>query len=132
VQQARYLSLALYEAWRQGVRHVFWYEVRDPGGRPSSFAGAGVFFSGGQPKPATVAFRFPFVAIRGGGAITTLWGRAPRAGLVTVEVARHGRWRRLLRLATTSGGMFYLRRRLGSRLTLRARIGTTASYPWAS
>jgi hypothetical protein len=132
VQQARYLSLALYEAWRQGVSHVFWYEVRDPGGRPSSFAGAGLFFSGGQAKPATVAFRFPFVAIRGAGAITTLWGRAPRAGLVSVEVARHGRWRRLLRLATTSGGMFYLRRRLGSRLTLRARIGTTASYPWAA
>ena len=129
-QQARYLSLALYEAWRQGVTHVFWYEVRDPGGRPGSFTGAGLFFTSGQPKPSSIAFRFPFVAVRGGRRMTILWGRAPTRGAVTIETLHGHSWRELARLRTTRGGIFYVRRRLRPRLTVRARVGAIVSYSW--
>jgi hypothetical protein len=51
---------------------------------------------------------------------------------VAIEAERRGRWRRLLILRPTSGGIFYARRRLGSHLTLRARVGPVVSYPWST
>jgi hypothetical protein len=136
-QQAGNLSRAFYELWRQGVSHVLWYEVRDPGGPNGSFASAGLFFRQGRPKPSTVAFRFPFAAIHQADGTTVLWGRAPTAGRVTVQVALGGGWRSLLRLRTTGDGVFYSRHRLGALLhtvgktrrplTLRARAGTVTS-----
>ncbi|MBV9467355.1 MAG: hypothetical protein JO206_08600 [Solirubrobacterales bacterium] len=131
-QQARYVALAFYQTWLQGVSHTFWYELLDPGGPAGSFTGAGLFFARGLAKPATVAFRFPFVALDDGNGVLTLWGRAPTAGVVTVEVARGGTWGPLTQLRTTRGGVFFARQRIGSHLTLRARLGAIASYPWSS
>jgi hypothetical protein len=129
-RQAAYLARAFYELWRQGVSHVMWYEPHDLGGTPrGGGANAGLFATSGQPKPSSAAFGFPFVAIRGGG-LTTLWGRARRAGVVTIEVARRGGWRRLLRLHTTRGRVFFAVRRVGAHLSLRAVSGRVASYPW--
>ena len=131
-RQARYLSQAFYELWLQGVSHVLWYEPRDAGSQAArSFTGGGLFFYGGGAKPSSEAFRFPFASIRS-GAIVTLWGRAPRARNVTIEIARGRGWRRLLRLRPTRGGVFYARRRLGSHAVLRARQGTVVSPPWAT
>jgi hypothetical protein len=129
-QQARYLSRAFYEFWQQSVSHVFWYEAVDPPGAHGAFSGGGVFLRTGAAKPSAAAFRFPFVAIRSSGGLTTLWGRAPTVGPVTIEVVRSGGWRRLTRLPTTAGGIFYARRRVSPHLILRARVGTIASYPW--
>jgi hypothetical protein len=128
--QASYVSLALYELWAQGVSHVFWFEVRDPGFAAKSLTGSGLFFSRGGAKPATTAFRFPFVAVSGGGGMSTLWGRAPAPGIVTVELYEHHQWRPFTLLRTTSGGVFYGQRRLGPNLLLRARERTVVSYPW--
>jgi hypothetical protein len=128
-QQARYLARALYELWRQGVSHVLWYQPHDLGGTPrGGIPDGGLFTGGGQAKPASVAFYFPFVAI-GGSTLTTLWGRAPRAGVVTVEVAGRGRWHTLLRLRTTRGGVFLAQRAVAGHLTLRAVLGPVASFP---
>ena len=129
VQQARRLSLTFYELWRQGVGHMFWYLIRDYPHKSES--GAGLFFASGRPKPSSVAFHFPFAAVRDARGITTVWGRAPRRGVVTIQRAtRHG-WRTLLRRGTTAGGVFYTRTALPRHLLLRARIGQFASisYP---
>jgi hypothetical protein len=86
---------------------MFWYLIRDYPHKSES--GAGLFVTNGQPKPAGVAFHFPFAAVRDGFGITTLWGRTPHRGVVTVQRAtRHG-WRTLLRRGTTAGGVFYTR-----------------------
>jgi hypothetical protein len=125
--QARYLARAFYQLWRQHVAHVFWFELHDPGVSDDGLTGAGVFFSRGRPKPAAIAFRFPFVALRQRDGSAILWGRAPAAGRVTIEIASAGRWRRLVRLRTTRGGIFYRRRGVPRRVRLRARDGSEVS-----
>jgi hypothetical protein len=129
VLQASYLARAFYELWREGVGHVFWYEVRDLGTSAGNFTGAGLFFTSARAKPSAAAFRFPFVATHGPRGTTTLWGRSPRAGVITIEVALHGSWRALVRLTTTRGGVFDAGRHIGRHLTLRARVGRIASNP---
>jgi hypothetical protein len=128
--QARYLALTFYELWRTGVNHVFWFTIQD---YPALFPGAGVYYANGRAKPSATALRFPFVALPGPrrSRSVTLWGRAPSAGVVSIERAtRHG-YRRLFRLRTTRGGVFYARRRLAGHPALRAVIGHTASLRWS-
>lgn len=132
-RQAAYLSLAFFQFWRQGVGHVLWFLIRDnPLFRPVSFTGAGVFFGNGRPKPSATAFHFPFVALRGRHGIVTLWGRAPAVGVVSIERQTGGTWQSVGRLSTTSGGIFFAHRRLGTHLQLRAHIGTAVSAVWAT
>jgi hypothetical protein len=131
-REARYLAQTLYELWLQGVSHVMWYEVRDVGAPARFEPYGGLFFRDGRPKVATLAFRLPFVALRGRRGITTLWGRAPAGRSVVIEVERRRGWHRLVVLTETHGGMFYALRRLGSHLTLRARVGSVVSYPWST
>lgn len=121
-KQAGYLARAFYVLWSQGVSHVFWYLIRDPGFSDDGLTGSGVFFANGTPKPAATGFRFPFVALarRHGGAI--LWARAPAPGQVTVQVERGGRWRYLLRARTTGQGIFYARHRVPRGTRVRADL----------
>jgi len=129
-KHAQYLELALYKLWRQGVANVFWYEVRDPGFFARSLTGSGLFFTNGAPKPATIAFRFPFVAVRAGPETVTLWGRSPRPGRVTIE-RRSGRlWVTLITLPTTQGGVFSAHLHLRRRAPLRAVGADAASLPY--
>jgi len=128
--QARYLALAFYELWRQGVSHVFWFLIRDLPYK--TLTGSGVYFRDGTPKPSSQAFRFPFVALGTPHRMVTIWGRAPVRGTVAIERLRGNRWRTVLRLRRTRGGIFYAGRRLGSHLVLRARIGRTVSVPFAT
>jgi hypothetical protein len=128
--QARYLSLTFYEFWRQGVSHAFWLLIRDYPYK--SLLGSGVYFQDGKPELSARAFQFQFVALRGPSGQLTLWGHAPRPGMVEIERGSGHGWRGLLRLSTTRGGVFYARRTLGSRLVLRARIGSVASLGWAT
>lgn len=125
--QATYLARAFYQLWRQGVTHVFWFELHDPGFREDGLTGAGVFFNRGRPKPSATAFRFPFVALRQRDGRAVLWGRAPQAGRVTIEIRAARRWRRLVRLRTAGSGIFYARRRVPRRVRLRARAGSQLS-----
>jgi hypothetical protein len=130
--QARYLSRAFYELWRQGVSHVFWLEIRDPPAGTNALLGSGVYFNDGRAKQSSGAFRFPFVALPARRGMITLWGRAPVAGNVSIELGRGHGWQSLFTLHTTSGGIFYARRRLGGHLVLRAAQGRVASRPWAT
>jgi hypothetical protein len=129
--QANNLAAALYEFWRQGVTHVFWFELRDPPpAQTNSFATAGLFYSNGVPKPAVAAFQFPFAAVlipHRKHYATALWGRAPIRGTVTIEKLVGTRWRRIARARTTSGGIFYTVRSVHVPVQLRAVIGRYAS-----
>jgi hypothetical protein len=129
-QQTRFLALAFYQLWRQGIDHAFWFLIRDISYK--SLTGAGVYFSNGVAKPSTQAFRFPFVALPAGHQRLTIWGRAPHAGRVAIQRLVAHRWRTVSTLSTTRGAVFYANRRLGSHLTLRASIGRTTSAVWST
>jgi hypothetical protein len=129
--QRRYLDYALYELWRQGVSHVFWFELVDPGADPNAVPGAGVLFQNGKPKPSAQAFRFPFIAVpnRDGGLI--VWGQAPAAGTVEIQDGNGHGWHPLLTLTANADGIFYAPAvHLRAHLILRAVQGTLASPGW--
>ncbi len=128
--QTRYLALAFYTLWRQGVDHVFWFTLRDSG--HAFGGGGGLYFGNGDPKPATAAFRFPFVAVRAGRQTLTLWGRAPLAGTVSIEREVANAWQLVVQLQTTPGGVFHATRALGRHVTLRAVQGAVSSPPWTT
>jgi len=130
--QARYLALAFYESWIQGVSHVYWFLLRDAVAPLESFTGDGLYYKDGVAKPAAQAFRFPFVAINAPHRKLTIWGKAPAAGSVTIDRRVGRRWKQVLRLRTTAGGVFYTRRSLGRSPVLRARMGALTSPAWAT
>lgn len=130
--QARFLPLGFYELWRQGVSHMFWFQLRDPPNQPNSFSGAGLYFPSGAAKPSAATYRFPFIAIPARHMKLTIWGLAPTPGQVLIEKRVGRRWRAVLSLMTTPGGIFYANHRLGSHLQLRAVAGTAVSPVWAT
>jgi hypothetical protein len=130
--QARDLARGFYALWRQGVSHVFWFALRDDPSVTDSFRNAGLYYSDGRAKPAVAAYRFPFVAISAPRGRLRLWGRAPRSGTVSIEQLVRGRWRQVLSLPTTSGGIFHAVRALGRRPRLRAVAAGVASPAWAT
>jgi hypothetical protein len=139
---ARWVSEALFRAWRAGVSVFFWYGLRDeaPEGRPTSLtAESGLYFRGpsleaDRPKLALTAFRFPFVALnRKGGFL--VWGRVPsgKAGSVEIQVRGGDRWRRVAKLTVGVGGTFQARlhRRYSRTGSVRAVQGEQRSLPFS-
>jgi hypothetical protein len=127
--QARWLEESFYLLWRQGADTITWLQVRDDPSRDDfgSSVQSGVYFRGGQRKPAFTAFRFPFVSRRNGNGRVLVWGRAPRAGHVGIERRSGRRWTLLARLRTGRSNLFKARVRLRGHARLRARIGTDTS-----
>jgi polysaccharide biosynthesis protein PslG len=125
--QARNLALGMYVLWRQGISHVFWFQLRDPTGKLNTFADAGLFFGGGQAKPAAAAYHFPFATIRIRKKFLIMWGRAPAPGAVVIERNVGRTWKPVLHLRTTRGGIFYAQRRFNAKWLLRAREGGQVS-----
>jgi hypothetical protein len=131
-RQTRYLALAFYEAWIQGVSHLYWFLLRDALNPIPAFSGDGLYYTNGVVKPAAQAFRFPFVAVKAPHRKLTLWGRAPAGGRVTIEKRAGQSWKAVLRLKTNAHGIFYTQRSLGANLVLRARMGAIASPGWVT
>jgi hypothetical protein len=88
--QARYLSQSFYILWKQGVQAAFWFELRDlvPNGR-DPIPTCGLLFHDYSPKPAFVAFQFPFAVERIGTSRVRVWGMAPGAGPVSITSRGH-------------------------------------------
>ncbi len=129
-RQAYYVSLGFYQLWSQGVGHIFWFFLRDVIAQ-QSFSYSGLFTVTGAPKPSSIAYRFPFVAVRTGKSKLILWARAPHAGTVTIQKQEHGGWHTLLRVRTTSGGILYaITKRYGEHAVLRGTMGGVASLGW--
>ncbi len=133
---AHYLAGAMYVLWRSGVDTVLWWRLRDDTPDPSFAATfqSGVFMRGAtpaqdKPKPALQAYRFPFAAYFADG-VARLWGKAPGAGVVTIEVRKRGRWERLTTVRPDGNRVFLRPMRVARGAQLRARLGDQTSVLW--
>jgi hypothetical protein len=131
--QARWLEQAFYLLWKQHVSTITWFQIRDAEPVPSYAATnqSGTYLRDGRAKLAATAFRFPLVAERSGRARLRVWGRSPRAGVVTIEHRSGSTWRALRTLRVARNATFAVRvRRDRPRTRLRARIGDDTSLTW--
>jgi hypothetical protein len=131
--QARWIAEAFYLLWKQGVRVAINIPIRDDPydpGNPYLSVQSGLFFLNGEPKPSARSFRFPFVTERRSPRRIVAWGKAPREGLVRIQVKRRQGWRSLARLRVEVGEVFHRRLRLRGSRQLRASIGDERSRVW--
>lgn len=133
-RQARFLTQSLFELWRQGVSAVIWWYLRDQAPGAAGFAAtqqSGLLYRNGLPKPAYAAFHFPFAARRQAGGRVLLWGKAPRAGRVTVERRGPRGWAPIAGAVAGPDGDFAEQLSLpAGTIVARARQGAEASRPW--
>jgi len=141
---ARWVSEALYQAWRSGVSLFVWHQLRDRP-FPDTQYQSGLYFCGmastsddvesrcaqsgyyvhDRPKTGSViSFRFPFVAYAKNGHVK-VWGRTAdsKQHEVVVERKVKGKWRSVKTLAANSYGILAGRWRSGdSTHVYRARV----------
>jgi hypothetical protein len=132
-RHARFLAEALFRLWRQGVSAVVWWYLRDQEPGSAGFAAtqqSGLFFREGRPKPAYLAFRFPFVAHRAAGSRALVWGKTPAPGPLVVEERSGGSWVPLAHLVAARDRIFLARIEVPGATRLRARQGGETSLPW--
>jgi hypothetical protein len=125
--------------WNNGVSTVIWFQLRDaPKAQFYSWEG-GLFgrspalYSSAKEKPFARVLRFPFAAVPKGRRVT-LWGRTPdrRRHRVVIQRRTRGHWRRVVRLRSTSHGIFHSRRRGLRGALLRASVGGAKSRPFTA
>jgi len=123
---ARWVSEALYQAWRSGVTLFVWHQLRDRP-FPSTQYQSGLYFCGkastrddvnskcaqtgyyvhDRPKTGSVlSFRFPFVAYAANGHVK-VWGRTAdgRQHQVVIERKVSGKWRSVRTLQADGHGI---------------------------
>lgn len=132
MQDARWLEQAFFVLWSQGVDTVLPLEIGDPAPIPNygSVFENGLYFRNGRAKPLAQAFRFPFVTNRLSHSRVRVWGRAPEAGQLSIEVLRAGRWRTLARVTAGQQRVFNTTIGLVGGATLRGQVGTDTSIAW--
>jgi hypothetical protein len=131
-KQARWLEQSLYVLWRQDVGAIIYLGVRDgrhPANRGDLF-GSGLYFADGRPKPALIAFRFPFVTSRSGAGKLEAWGKAPAGGRLMIERRKGGGWQRVRSLQVREGEVFDAKLRLRGEQRLRATVAGQRSLTW--
>ncbi|MBO9531421.1 MAG: hypothetical protein J7513_00400 [Solirubrobacteraceae bacterium] len=133
---AQYMAGAFYQLWKDGAKHVIWWNMRDnPKGTDWNVSlQSGIFLRGAEPaadvrKPSWTAFHFPFTAYRSRGT-ATLWTLPPVAGDVTVEAQTTTGWKPVATLKRKSDGTAWKTLRVGPRVTLRARVADQTSLTW--
>jgi hypothetical protein len=127
----RWIPQALEEMWQEGANRVLWYQIVDAAPNPSystTFQG-GMYLLNGHAKPQLRAFQFPFVVRPRRHAKALVWGRAPVAGTVSVQVRSKGGWRTIWRTQAARHGVFHRHMGLG-RGTYRAAIGSQRSLAY--
>jgi hypothetical protein len=132
-RQARWYEQDLYLFWRQGARAAIALQLRDdPPERGFPYSSqAGAFLLDGSPKPSQTAFSFPLVARRLSRSQVIVWGIAPEAGRVRIEVRQGGGWRTLASITTPGRPHPFVRRfELPGPVRLRAGIGAARSLVW--
>ncbi len=130
--EARWVSQALYQAWKAGVSLFTWTRIRDDPVSMTITQG-GLYYrnnsgiASDRAKPALRAFRFPFVALRQPKNKVLLWGRTPTStsGNVLIERESGAKWKRVKRLKANRYGVFQARIDEPAKATyLRARLAT--------
>lgn len=131
-QHARWLAQSFYVLWRQGVRSVTWFLIRDQarGGNFAATVQSGLYFRDGRAKPALRAFRFPFVGDRLSSSKVRVWGEAPRPGKVKVERKRGGGWTKIKRFHAGSNRVFTGTVHLRGEAQIRAVGSGETSLVW--
>jgi hypothetical protein len=124
-QEQTYYMLA-----HSGVTNVLWWQLADT----SPFDGwpdaSGEYLASGKPKPSATAYRFPFVTNRLTPGTVQLWGRAPRAGTMTIQELYQGNWLPVARFHVTAQEVFQGDLKLTGAASLRATVGGTSSLTW--
>jgi hypothetical protein len=131
-KDALWVEETLAELWREGVSVITWNQVGDepPQGGYSTTSQSGVYFVNGRPKPALTAFRFPLVAWRSKGHKLRVWGRAPAAGRVEIQLGAGTAFRTVRRIRVHAGSTFVATLPDPRRPRLRAQIGSQSSLVW--
>jgi polysaccharide biosynthesis protein PslG len=124
---ARWVSEALFQAWRSGVSLFVWHQLRDRP-FPSTQYQSGLYYCGmastsddvngrcaqdgyyvhDHPKSGSVtSFRFPFVAYAKNGQVK-VWGRTSdsKSHRVTIQRKAGGGWSKVKTLGADSHGIF--------------------------
>ena len=114
--QANYLADALFVLWKQGVSQVTWVGIRDAG------IAIGLYDDNGNPKLASQAFRFPFVARGKNKRRVRVWGMAPVNGGVNIERQTASGWQ-VIKTLGSNGRIFTGRVKGPQKAPLRATAG---------
>lgn len=127
-QQAAYISEALYLNWKDKVELAMLYQVGDDSTRPFQ---TGVYFEDGEAKKSRTAFQFPLVGDRKSKKKVLIWGRAPAAGTVSIQVkAGKRRFKTVATKQVESAEVFKTKARLKGRGKLRAKLAGQKSLTW--
>jgi hypothetical protein len=126
-RHARWVSEALYQAWRSGVTLFVWHQLRDRA-FPATQYQSGLYFCGARSTSDDVnsrcdesgfyshdvvkggsvrSFRFPFVAYAKNGQVK-VWGRTSdsKSHRVTIQRKAGGGWSKVKTLGADSHGIF--------------------------
>jgi hypothetical protein len=134
--QAEYLEGAFYVLWKQGVSLITWWNIRDDHYSPGwvTTLASGIYYDGSTPaedtpKPSYTAYTFPFTAYATKG-VAALWGMAPTAGPVTIEVESNGSWTKAITLQAGTNRIFSGSLFAGVGTNLRALSANDTSLTW--
>ena len=143
-RHARWVSEALYQAWRSGVTLFVWHQLRDRP-FPATQYQSGLYFCGARSTRddvhsrcaqsgyythdrrktgSVLSFRFPFVAYAKNGRIK-VWGRTAdsRPHRVVIERKVNGKWRTVKTLTADGYGILSAKWRSSDRTHVyRARV----------
>lgn len=128
-KQARWVQQSLYVFWKSGVKLAIYNLIRDrPSFDPEN--AFGLYFRGGEAKPAAEAFAFPFVTQRKSKKKLLAWGKAPVSGRLKIQRKKGKSWKTVKRLNATEDRVFKKKLRLRGKQKLRARVGDEQSLVW--
>jgi hypothetical protein len=136
--RVRYVEGALHVLWRQGIRVVTWWNLRDEARTPFGWAyslQSGIYFRGDtvaqdKPKLAFKAFRFPFTVSRTAN-VADVWALAPHGGPVQIQLRHDGRWRTIALLRARRDRLTLGKLRgIPKNARVRAVQHQVASLPW--
>jgi hypothetical protein len=130
--QAQFVEQTMFVLWSQGVDTILWFQIADSPPIPNygSTVQGGMYYMTGNPKPAAVAFRFPFVTKRLSHDRVLAWGRAPKGGRLTIEALMAGHWKVIRALRLKGWQVFQARLPIRGRATLRAQMRGETSLAW--
>ena len=141
---ARWAAEAIYRAWKAGVSHFFWFEIRDGAREGLPFdetIQSGLYLRGStvesdRPKRTLEAFRFPFVAFKRGEGFS-FWGRTPdsKGGSVRISIHTRRGWHKVDRDTANPSGIFRgfvgRRRGVGPHTLVRAEYRGEEAVPFS-
>jgi hypothetical protein len=136
--QAEYMEGAFYVLWKQGVSLITWWNIRDDRYSPGwvNTLASGIYYAGttpaqDTPKPSYTAYTFPFTAYRTNG-VAELWGMAPTAGPVSIQVENGSTWSTAITLQAGASRIFDGKLLVGMGTDLRAVSGSDTSLTWTA